>query len=243
MSMIEFAENELNLLLNSCTDEESKNVQKVVNKDILDIIRLFSEQGHSGFSAHYSMNILKRLMNYKPLSPITDDESEWNRLDYDDDLAYQCKRCPSLFKDKDGRVYNVEGRVFSDDNGHSWFTNGNSRVYVDLPYSVPDKPEYVVIDNQVYRSTTLATIINSIGDILNKYNLPSNINIETITEDTIIEDLLDRKYFDDLETILFDKYYVSKPISRLNSYDKPAMWNLINIIMNSDKDEPVKVEN
>ena len=236
MSMVEFAENELNLLLNTCTDDEAKNMQKVINKDILDIIKLFSEQGHSGFSAHYSMNILKRLMDYKPLSAITDDESEWTKLDYDEDLAYQCKRCPSLFKDKNGRVYNVEGRVFSDDNGHTWYTNGNSRIYVELPYTVPDKPEYVVIDNQQQRNAVLTTIINILS------NINSNINSLNITEDTDLVSLVDMQYFDEIENKLLDMHHISKPIYKIKDCETPKMWNLINIVMNSDKDDIRKAD-
>ena len=238
MSMVEFAENELNLLLNTCTDDEAKNMQKVINKDILDIIKLFSEQGHSGFSAHYSMNILKRLMDYKPLSAITDDESEWTKLDYDEDLAYQCKRCPSLFKDKNGRVYNVEGRVFSDDNGHTWYTNGNSRIYVELPYTVPDKPEYVVIDNMQQRNAILTNIINTISNIDD--SKLKNLDVNKITEDTKLEELLDNSYFDKLEKMLFEQNSIIKSIYHIKDCDEPMMWNVINIVMNSDKDVPTK---
>lgn len=238
MSMVEFAENELKLLLDTCTDEEAKNVQKVINKDILDIIKLFSEQGHSGFSAHYSMNILKRLMDYKPLSPITDNENEWTKLDYDNDLAFQCKRCPSLFKDSDGRVYNVEGRIFSDDNGHTWYTNGNSRIYVTLPYSVPDKPEYVILDTKQQRNAVLTNIINTISNI-NDTKLKSLDNNQ-ITEDTPLENLLDNNYFDELEKTLFEQNNIIKPLYHIKDCDEPMLWNIINIIINSDKEIPTK---
>lgn len=238
MSMVEFAENELKLLLDTCTDEEAKNVQKVINKDILDIIKLFSEQGHSGFSAHYSMNILKRLMDYKPLSPITDNENEWTKLDYDNDLAFQCKRCPSLFKDSDGRVYNVEGRIFSDDSGHTWYTNGNSRIYVTLPYSVPDKPEYVVLDTKQQRNAVLTNIINTISNI-NDTKLKS-IDNNQITEDTPLENLLDNNYFDELEKTLFEQNNIIKPLYHIKDCDEPMLWNIINIIINSDKEIPTK---
>ena len=72
-SLVEFAEEELNKLLKDCTDSEALEMQKSVNQDILDIIKMFSNQGHSGFSAQYSLNILKRLLDYKPLSALTDD--------------------------------------------------------------------------------------------------------------------------------------------------------------------------
>ena len=180
--LVEFAEGELNLLLKSCKDSESLKTQKAVNDDILDIIKLFSSQGHSGFSASYSLNILKRLLDYKPLSAITGDEDEWEQLNYSPDLAYQNKRCPSLFRDADGKVYNVEARIFSDDNGHTWYNCKESREYIELPYEVPAKPECIIIDNMQERNSVMVNICNiiiALGGKIEKF--------DDITEETLIE--------------------------------------------------------
>lgn len=45
-----FAENELNIILARCEDGEDKQMQTMMNNDILEVIKVFSEQGHSGFS-------------------------------------------------------------------------------------------------------------------------------------------------------------------------------------------------
>lgn len=44
-----------------------------MRKCILDVIRVVSEQGHSGASASYLQGVLGDLLNFKPLSPLTND--------------------------------------------------------------------------------------------------------------------------------------------------------------------------
>ena len=97
-------------------------------KAILDLIELFSSQGHSGFTAPYVINAFSRLAMFKPLSPLTGEDDEWDDVV---DSLLQNKRYPSVFKDKDGIAYNTEGKVFSDD-GEVWYTNRNSRVNISL---------------------------------------------------------------------------------------------------------------
>ena len=230
--LVEFAEGELNLLLKSCKDSESLKTQKAVNDDILDIIKLFSSQGHSGFSAGYSLNILKRLLDYKPLSAITGDEDEWEQLNYSPDLAYQNKRCPSLFRDADGKVYNVEARVFSDDNGHTWYNCKESREYVELPYEVPAKPECVIIDNMQERNSVMVNICNiiiALGGKIEKF--------DDITEETLIETILSKNKFNELEQKLIETYHITKPLFSLNDSEELKMWEVINFVMKSDKEE------
>lgn len=109
-------------------------------KAILDLIELFDSQGHSGFSASYVINAFRRLAMFKPLSPLTGEDDEWNEMR---DGSFQNKRYSAVFKDnKDGIAYDIEGKAFTDD-GEVWYTSGDSRVNVTFPYVVPDKPEYV----------------------------------------------------------------------------------------------------
>ena len=108
-------------------------------KAILDLIELFASQDHSGFSAPYVVNAFSRLAMFKPLSPLTGEDDEWD--DVGDGLL-QNKRYSAVFKRKDGTAYNSDGKVFTDD-GEFWYGCKESRVDVTFPYVVPDKPEYV----------------------------------------------------------------------------------------------------
>ena len=109
-----------------------------ISKDILDLIELFASQGHSGFTAPYTINTFARLAMFKPLSPLTGEDDEWK--------DGQNKRYSAVFKDKDGRAYNIEGKVFTED-GEIWFTNRDSCVDITFPYTVPEKPEYIYLNN------------------------------------------------------------------------------------------------
>ena len=142
-NLVLFAEKEL-----ACLANDDDEMQEVMNRHILEMVRVFSEEKHSGFSAMYAIRILERLLRYLPLSAIEDKPEEWNEVG---EGVFQHRRCGKIFKDKeqfDGQAYNIEGRVFSNDNGKTWFTNGKSFLPIDFPYFVPSHPfEYLVDEN------------------------------------------------------------------------------------------------
>ena len=114
-------------------------------KAILDLISLFDSQGHSGFTASYVAYMFHRLAMLKPVSPLTGEDDEWKDVGGG---RFQNKRYSAVFKDKDGTVYNVEGKVFTDD-GKVWYTSKDSMVNVTFPYLVPDEPERVYRNKEV----------------------------------------------------------------------------------------------
>ena len=146
MGLLDYARVELKKLEDDCKDdEEALKMQKLVTEDAMSIIELFVKQSHSGFSASYILNLLDRLLRYKPLSPLTGNDDEW-----DDCSAYglpdlQNKRCPSVFKRPDGTAYWTEGKIFSDDGGRSWYTSKDSRVDITFPFRVPLTSENVYV--------------------------------------------------------------------------------------------------
>ena len=69
---------------------------------LLELVTLFSTQGHSGFSAAWCRSRLDALLAFKPLGPITGDDSEWTDVNEDKDtgdMLYQNKRAPNLFRE------------------------------------------------------------------------------------------------------------------------------------------------
>ncbi|MCD8207591.1 MAG: hypothetical protein LUD72_06625 [Bacteroidales bacterium] len=142
---MEYAERELNMLLDTCKDDDSREMQKMMNDNILQIVNIFFEQGHTGFTAGYALNQLDRLLRYKPILPLTGKDDEWR--DICDDGTKQNIRYPSMFKYPDGTVYDDDAIIISDNGGLTWFTNGNFRKRVDrFPYSPATFPEKVYIE-------------------------------------------------------------------------------------------------
>ena len=67
----------------------------------LKAFKSLTEDGHSGFSIGLTQNILNRLIEGKPLTPIYDTDDIWNEVSYDKQnqyTMYQCSRMSSLFK-------------------------------------------------------------------------------------------------------------------------------------------------
>ena len=116
-----------------------------VTESILELIKTFSNQGHSGFTAPYTIRMFSRLAMFKPLTPLTGEDDEWHETEPG---HYQNNRYSAVFKDKDGIAYDIHGKVFSDDGGETWYSSSDSRVNVTFPYTVPDKPEYVYLNKE-----------------------------------------------------------------------------------------------
>jgi hypothetical protein len=155
MTMIEWAKNELDRLL---VDDED-GMQAEINNDILEIVKVFANQGHSGFSASYALNIIKRLLDWKPITPLTGEDDEWNDVPEWDDgrKVQQNKRCSAVFRENydNSTAYYIGAKVFSDDGGNTWFTKGGrgSSIPVVFPFKVPEKPEYIILPPESSEST------------------------------------------------------------------------------------------
>lgn len=97
------------------------------------MLRLFAVEGHSGSSAPFAVAVFKELAMFKPWGPLTGAEDEWAEP-HDHDGTQQNKRCGRVFRDRDGKAYDIDGRVFREPNG-CCYTNRESRVYVEFPYT------------------------------------------------------------------------------------------------------------
>ena len=127
-------------------DYEHDEMQDMIELDILEILDIICNQGHSGFSHGYLVSCLIPLLKDRPITPLTGNDWEWDINVYGDD---QNKRCPKVFRRKDGSAYNTYGRAFSDNGGKTWFTNKESFKDILFPCKSEDlKTEYVILDTE-----------------------------------------------------------------------------------------------
>jgi hypothetical protein len=135
--MNEHAKHELDLI---GLKEDSDEMDRAMRNHILKMVEVFSDEGHSGFSASYALAILSKLLKFEPLTPLTGEDSEWNLVSEIDNL-YQNRRCSHVFK-SNGKSYDINGKVFVQEDGVS-YTSVDSRVDITFPYT--PKTEYVKV--------------------------------------------------------------------------------------------------
>jgi hypothetical protein len=123
-------------------------MQEAICKHILKLLDVFAEEGHSGSSAPYAIELFSKLAKFAPIVPLTGEDWEWVEVSTG---VYQNKRASNVFKQADrfnGQAYDIDGKVFwewyKDDAGEmfkSYFTSAESHVPITFPY-VPNR-EYV----------------------------------------------------------------------------------------------------
>ena len=137
-NLADWANNELKLW-----NVDNDSFGELMSNDVLEVLEVLCNQGHSGMSAPIIISMIQRLWLWKPLTPLTGEDGEWtDELDPDGNTLMN-KRCPAVFKNKETcKAFYLDGRVFVEPNGDT-FTCGLSSVDIDFPFTVPDKPIYV----------------------------------------------------------------------------------------------------
>lgn len=81
-------------------------------ENYIELIRLFSVQGHSGGSASVFIPTLQKLLNFENLGPISNDPIEWNEVG---NGMWQNTRNPKFFSEDGGKsYYDVEDKYNTD---------------------------------------------------------------------------------------------------------------------------------
>ena len=107
-NMLKWAEAELKLAGYDINDPED-GPNRWLAEGTLELLKVFSEQGHSGMSAPYAVALFEKLASWKPIAPLTGESDEWTEVSAD---MWQNKRSSNVFKGEDGRPYWMDGRVF-----------------------------------------------------------------------------------------------------------------------------------
>lgn len=132
-------------------DIKDDEMQQMIVDNLVDLVAVFSAQGHSGSSAAYLTDLIKPVMSFETLTPLKGTDDEWQEIGNLDDggLMYQNKRDSRVFRDshKDySEDYFIDGKIFIEEDGCG-FTSYDSRVLIDS-YPYTPTSEYVYIDSE-----------------------------------------------------------------------------------------------
>lgn len=132
MSLLAHAETELKAIGMLGSGDE---MNEAMSRNVLDLLKMFSEQGHSGFSASYAAGLFEKLAAFQPLAPLTGADDEWGCVsEASGEPMWQNKRAFHVFKAGDGRAYDIEAVIYREPSG-AQFTRGGARHYIAFPYT------------------------------------------------------------------------------------------------------------
>lgn len=125
--------------------------QGMLCEHVLKLLEVFADEGHSGTSAPYAINLFEKLAKFEPIVPLTGEDWEWNECA---DGVFQNNRCSHVFKQPDrfdGQPYDINAIVFyewverpldEDEPGYpgtrrykSHYTCGDSFKPITFPYT------------------------------------------------------------------------------------------------------------
>lgn len=131
-------------LIEECDDDPDKWIQE----NVLELLEVFSKQGHSGFSAPYVINLFKKLANFEPVTPIMCTDDEWNEVGNN---QYQNNRCSAVFKNStNGKPYYLDAIVWRNQNGNTFtgrvFNSKRERIKSSQTIKIPFTPKTFYVD-------------------------------------------------------------------------------------------------
>ncbi len=115
--------------------DEDADYGGMLADNVMEIMKVFAKQGHSGFSAAMCRAIFHKLANFETLTPITSDPDEWMDISEicggEKGKMWQNKRNSALFSEDGGKTWydvndkgeddtDLQGETFrtSEDHGH-----------------------------------------------------------------------------------------------------------------------------
>ena len=111
-TLIEHAEYELNKA--GLTDNPNPEARKVAT-DTMALVKRFEKQQHTQMTAQWVVQFFSDLVNFIPLTTITDDPEEWEKFEIEQTnketgekttvTRWQSRRCPSVMSEDEGKTW------------------------------------------------------------------------------------------------------------------------------------------
>lgn len=109
-------EEESNLVRHARRELEALGNGPEIDDHVIEMVKIFSAAGHSGYSGFYTIGLLERLLRFENLTELTDNPDEWYYHDY------------SLSGWKKGIYQNIRnGEAFSFDGGKTYYLTSETR--------------------------------------------------------------------------------------------------------------------
>jgi len=114
-NLVQHAKRELQFLLDNIDEnEEDGGPNKWIYDNIIELVEVFSKQGHSGMSSSYTLDIFNEVARFKIFGPLTGEDNEWVDISSKGDaILFQNKRDSRVFKNND-KCYFIDGTFFED---------------------------------------------------------------------------------------------------------------------------------
>ena len=108
--------------------DKDSDYNGMLGNALMELIKVFSDQGHSGMSASIVRSLFNKISDFKPIIPLTFKDDEW----CDTGDMYQNKRNGAVFKKtKDDKPYYIDAFYKKTQTGSTWsgsLTVGDGRT-------------------------------------------------------------------------------------------------------------------
>ena len=101
---------------------------------------------------HLSDTFIKRMIrlaDFKPIAPLTGEDDEWEEEGLSLEggkTLYQNKRYSGVWKDSKGKAHLSDANYFRYPDGTITSAGEYSNINIEFPFEVPDKPNYIDLD-------------------------------------------------------------------------------------------------
>lgn len=116
-NLVKHAKKELKLA--GLFDKDS-DYDGMLGEAVLELVKVFAKQGHSGFSANITLKLFNEVASFKPLTPIGKSKDEWmNVSDMSNSPMWQNTRRSTTFSRDGGKTwYDIDDPSLN--NGDVW---------------------------------------------------------------------------------------------------------------------------
>lgn len=155
-SQLEWARNEIEIILKEVGDAPNARMVAAGYKKALEAFEVLADESDIGSSAGVTKDALIRLMNLKPLTPITNNDEDWTQDTGQPDrdrISFRHRRLSSLYKYvyRDGTIEYADLKrtiLLKEGSTLAWFSSMADTLVdemfpIKFPYN-PDNHPYVV---------------------------------------------------------------------------------------------------